>query len=158
MTVYLAAYGTLMTGKVNALSSRTRSRLVSLGPCRIPGAMFRVWDGSGDDRIDYPGLVPGGDSWVQGELFRIGGSDAEAADVLADMDIYEDCRSDDPAASSYMRVEVEVLRADGRATRAWVYYFNRPVLGLEAIPSGRWAPSINRTVCPDERCTRPYLR
>ena len=38
--VFVAVYGTLMAGQVNALGSETKARMVSRGPCRIPGEMF----------------------------------------------------------------------------------------------------------------------
>lgn len=114
MTVYLAAYGTLMTSEVNALPQRSRSCLVSLGQCLIPGTMFRIWDGEANTRIDYPGLVPSRDGGVHGELFRIGTTEVDAAGLLADMDIYENCRPDDRAASSYVRSVVDVISADGK--------------------------------------------
>ena len=38
--VFVAVYGTLMAGQVNALGSETKARMVSREPCRIPGEMF----------------------------------------------------------------------------------------------------------------------
>ena len=157
MPVHLAAYGTLMTGEVNALSPRTRARLDSVGRCRIPGAMVRVWNGEGAVRIDYPGLVAREGSFVSGELFLIGDNDAEAADVLAGLDVYEDCRPDDPAGSYYARRLTEVVTADGDApVVAWVYYFNRPVEGLEPIADGRWRAVAPRPAVAVADDTKPY--
>lgn len=155
MPVYLAAYGTLMSGEVNALSPRTRACLVSLGVCRIPGRMVRVWDGSGHTRIDYPGLLADSAGFVSGELFRIEG---DVAGVLADMDVYEDCHPGDPDASQYLRRAVGILSPAGDAVTAWVYYYNRPAEGLEPIPEGRWQPRSPRPVVEVVDETKPYNR
>jgi gamma-glutamylcyclotransferase (GGCT)/AIG2-like uncharacterized protein YtfP len=129
----LAAYGTLMTGQVNGVPETIRACLRSAGLCSIPGRMYRIWQNG----IDYPALVPADDdATVAGELFHLGD---DPASVLAAMDVWEDCWPDDPARSAYVRRQVDVA-GDTPATGVWVYFYNRPIEGLEPIQDGRWIP------------------
>lgn len=130
-----------MTGQVNGLAPDVRARLRPVGPCLIPGRVYRIWQ----DGIDYPALVPADDgSVVHGELFCIGGTEDEAATVLAALDIWEDCRPDDEAGSAYVRRQVSIGE-----TIARVYYYNGSVDQLELIADGRWeVRRADRKVAP----------
>jgi gamma-glutamylcyclotransferase (GGCT)/AIG2-like uncharacterized protein YtfP len=125
MLVRLAAYGTLMTGQHNQLPAAVRRRMHSMGFCEIPGRLFRVPGG-----FAYPALVCMPGHSTRGELFVI------PADDLKIIDAYEDCRPAAPQASMYVRRLLPVENAVG-TVRAWVYLWNRPVLGLVPVPGNR---------------------
>jgi gamma-glutamylcyclotransferase (GGCT)/AIG2-like uncharacterized protein YtfP len=136
--VLLAAYGTLMTGRINPLTPSARARMRSLGPCLLDGRLYEIRDSS----FAYPALVlspaPGGTP-VQAELFAIGESEAEARPVLAETDAYENFCPGRPDRSTYLRVQVPVRYPDRPGCdRAWVYVYNRPVKGAAPLPEGRW--------------------
>jgi gamma-glutamylcyclotransferase (GGCT)/AIG2-like uncharacterized protein YtfP len=140
--VYVATYGTLMTGQVNDLTNETKARMAFRGPCRIPGEMFVAGPNE-----DYPGLIYQGSSSSEAhaELFEIGANDEKASDVLHALDRYEEYDPNSTRTSMYIRRFVMVkLGSEGgpkaKKSGAWVYSYNREsdrILGVR-IPSGDW--------------------
>jgi gamma-glutamylcyclotransferase (GGCT)/AIG2-like uncharacterized protein YtfP len=148
--LYVATYGTLMTGQVNTLTSEIKVRMVSRGPCTIPGEMFVAGPNG-----EYPGLTYqiSSNSQAHAELFEIGADDEKtgenaddkARDVLQALDRYEEYDPDDTRASLYVRRFVMVkLGSEGgleaQKVGAWVYFYNRDsdqIPGIR-IPSGDW--------------------
>ena len=131
MLEHLAAYGTLMTGEPNGLASAVRRRMVSQGPCLVPGRLFRVRDPGGHD---YPALVAAPGQTVTAELFTLPGAD------LRTIDAYEDFRPAAPQSSTYLRRRL-IGRTEAGPVRAWVYVWNRPVTGLKPVPGNVWPRS-----------------
>lgn len=130
--MFLAAYGTLMTGETNGVAAAARASMVSLGPGRLRGRLFRVRD---IGRV-YPAFVPGM-GWVECELFRLGQNRSDAAALLRELDRYEVCLPQQPHRSDYVRRWLSVT--DGGTVRhAFVYCYNRPVRLLQPMPEGRW--------------------
>jgi gamma-glutamylcyclotransferase (GGCT)/AIG2-like uncharacterized protein YtfP len=127
----LAAYGTLMTGEPNRLSPAVRRRMVSQGPCLIPGRLFRVRNPGG---LDYPALVAAPRQTVPAELFSLPVADLKAIDA------YEDFRPAAPHQSTYLRRRLIAQTVCG-PVRAWVYVWNRPITGLKPVPGNAWARS-----------------
>ncbi|MGD0732919.1 MAG: gamma-glutamylcyclotransferase family protein [Terracidiphilus sp.] len=145
--VFLAVYGTLMTGQANALDRGVQARMKRRGRCYIPGKIVEI---GGDRRGSrYPGLILAG-SWdnslVIGELFVVGDDDRSAADVLRDLDAYEEYIPDNPAESEYSRRFVTVFLDRDRIKErgAWVYVYNKPIAGLTIIESGDWARFVKK--------------
>jgi gamma-glutamylcyclotransferase (GGCT)/AIG2-like uncharacterized protein YtfP len=139
--VYLAVYGTLMTGQANQLAPGVRAKMKSLGKCRIPGKIFKIRDDR--DKVQYPGLVfvsNGDSSSVTGELFEIGKDDRHAAEVLRAIDAYEEFLPDNWADSTFCRRFVAVYPGDHQETKrfAWVYVYNKSTAGMDVIESGDW--------------------
>ncbi|MBE7159070.1 MAG: gamma-glutamylcyclotransferase, partial [Rhodospirillales bacterium] len=64
MPVFLAAYGTLMTGQVNQLAPAVRHRMHPVGPCRIPGRLYLVRT---QRAYEFPALVMSPGVTTQGE-------------------------------------------------------------------------------------------
>lgn len=130
--VHLAAYGTLMSGQTNPLDPTVRARLVSLGPCRMTGALYAV-----GPELRYPGLIDQADGQVRGELFRVEGSSDQIALVLATLDLYEMFDPRDAQHSAFVR---RMVRLQSPKIDAWVYVYNQAATGatMIAIPSGDW--------------------
>ena len=87
-----------------------------VGPATVRGRLLSL--GS------YPGLVAGAGR-VKGELFRI-----EGDELLPAVDREE--------GYNFERRLTPVTRADGRRTRAWLYWYRGPRAGALPIPEGDW--------------------
>ena len=124
MPELLAVYGTLMSGQAYEGRPDVEGMMRSLGPCRIPGALYS--EGS------YPWLVLG-DGEVRGELYEI--PDETSADAFAVLDAYEnEGRHLADGEGRYARVRVRLLEPDAEA---WVYVWEGPERG-EPIDDGNW--------------------
>jgi gamma-glutamylcyclotransferase (GGCT)/AIG2-like uncharacterized protein YtfP len=124
MTDRVFFYGTLMSGFRRPGRSRIDPHLRHEGRGWIRAALF--------DLGIYPAAVPAEDGCVFGEVHEILDADA----VLRELDAIEGFRPDEPETSLYTRVETPVTFEDGRATRAWVYFYNAPLGRAERIGSG----------------------
>lgn len=80
----------------------------------------------------YPAAVPAAESRVWGEVHEL----LDPRLVLAVLDEVEGYRPEEPDASLYTRVRTPVTLEDGRATDAWVYFYNAPLGRAQRIPSG----------------------
>ncbi len=108
-----AFYGTLRRDGRALDRLGIRDAVTWLGPCLIPGRLFRVsW---------YPALVRGGGT-VVGDLFAV--PDLEAVEVI---DRFE--------GSGYDRVEMRLAEPD---LVAWTYLWNGPTDDLDPIEGGDW--------------------
>ncbi|WP_208605899.1 gamma-glutamylcyclotransferase family protein [Streptomyces albus] len=127
-------YGTLRPGGRHH-TRLLRGRTDHEEPARLPGAA--LYEGPG---FPYAVEEPGGE--VHGHL--IAPRAAEYGELLAALDALEGYTPGEPA-TFYERRARDVLRADGRAVRAWVYFAAEPVAReLRAhgtrVPDGRWPP------------------
>lgn len=124
--VLLFVYGQLRRGEIGHQRLGLEHRTAWLGEARIQGTLY--------DFGDYPGLIPGGDGIVHGELLAF----ADPA-LWGPLDDYETCDPESPETSEYRRIELALI---DRRDRAWTYVYNRPVADRAVIASGRWsAPS-----------------
>lgn len=117
----LFVYGHLRRGQVGYERLGLAQHVQWLGEAQVHGRLY--------DLGDYPGLVLEGEGRVQGELLAF-----NDPVLWASLDEYEDCDPENPDASEYRRVEIELLGAG----RAWTYVYNRPVGDLALIAGGRW--------------------
>jgi gamma-glutamylcyclotransferase (GGCT)/AIG2-like uncharacterized protein YtfP len=82
----------------------------------------------------YPGAVasdePG--AMVRGELYRL----TDPAAILETLDRYEECGPAFGADAEYVRELTVVSLGDGSSRDAWIYRYNRPVIGLRRLVSG----------------------
>ena len=109
----LFAYGTLRDARQRALVlNGVASR--ELGRGSVAGALY--------DLGSYPGLLPGTD--------RVPGSVIELADeaALARLDDFEGVDG-----GLYVRQRTTVHLDGGGAVEAWIYVYNRPVIGRRRI-------------------------
>lgn len=124
----LFIYGTLRRDLMHDLADVLVRDASFLGKGRVRGRLFSL--GS------YPGMVPS-ESYsdvIRGELYEVPAEKWEK--VIELLDAYEGCGPDDPRPHEYRRQLVEATTNSGRKLRAWAYVLNRPVTGLEEIPSG----------------------
>lgn len=124
----LFVYGTLRRDSGHAMSRWLQGRAEWRGgACCEAARLYRVsW---------YPALVPaesGSASRVQGDLFRLH-DDAATWPVLDEFEGVTGAADDE-----YERRRGEVLLDDGRRVCAWIYWYRRPVAGLQEITGGDW--------------------
>ena len=95
----------------------------------------------------YPGMTLEADNgYVSGELYEIMTNWPE---VIAGVDKYEGCTTDDPEPHEYRRELVRALRSAGTPVLAWAYVLNRDPRGFRLIESGdylSWRISRSRAV------------
>lgn len=120
---FLFVYGTLRTGFDGAMARRLRTEARHVGIAHAKGGLYRV-DG-------YPGLAPGSEGVVTGDLFEL----KDAAFTLSWLDDYEECSPAYPAPQEYRRVMVQV-KGEAGPVMAWAYIFAHEVDGLARIESG----------------------
>lgn len=108
-----AFYGTLRRGGVGLERLGVSDAVRWLGPCVIPGALYRVsW---------YPALIAG-PGRVTGDLFLV-----HDTVTVATLDAFE--------GSEYDRIEVRLATPD---EDAWVYTWNGATTGLTPLGTGDW--------------------
>jgi gamma-glutamylcyclotransferase (GGCT)/AIG2-like uncharacterized protein YtfP len=118
-------YGTLMAPFNRPGRQRVTPKLTFKGRGTIRGALF--------DLGIYPAAVPADDnSAVWGEVYEM----SDTAAVLAALDEIEGYRPNEPDRSLYTRIEADVTFSDGRAAKAWTYFYNAPLGRAQRIPSG----------------------
>ena len=122
----LFTYGTLMRGQRSHALLEPRVRWAH-GPARVTGASLIQIDW-------YPGLVLSADGAVHGELYEVD----DVANLLQELDIYEDFVGYDNPASLYRRSLVNALTEDGPLL-AWAYIFLGDPAPFPRISSGRWS-------------------
>jgi len=87
------------------------------------------------DLGDYPGLVPGENGRVQGEIYEMADPDR----LLKALDRYEDARPD--GSGEYARKILRATLVGGGATQdCWAYVYQRPLDNTARIRSGVWKP------------------
>ena len=88
----------------------------------------------------YPAAVPtDDDSVVWGEIYRT----EDTASVLAALDEIEGYRPNEPDRSLYTRSLSDVTLEDGRAEKAWAYFYNAPLGRAQRIMSGDYLEHLN---------------
>ena len=115
-TVFLIAYGTLMTGERN---HRFCENAVSITPCIVKGTLY-------DTGYGFPAFVPEGATEVKAELIDI------PISAWADVDRLEGY------PRMYDRRLYPATLADGTKTKAWIYVMNRLPPQSTVIESGDW--------------------
>ncbi len=118
-------YGLLRPGCAGYEELNLSHRAVLIGPDRIAGRLYHLGD--------YPGVVPGGELTVTGELLL-----PQDPGLLADLDAYEQYDPTDPDGSEYLRVRVTTL--GGRD--AWVYAYRPDIGDRPVIAGGDWLAAV----------------
>jgi gamma-glutamylcyclotransferase (GGCT)/AIG2-like uncharacterized protein YtfP len=122
MAQLLAVYGTLMSGQSYDGRPEVEAMLRSLGPCRIPGALY--------SEGDYPWLVQA-EGEVSGELYEV----TDPAVAFPVLDAYEEeGRHTAGGEGRYVRRVLRLLEPD---IDAWVYLWEGAERG-EPISDGDW--------------------
>jgi gamma-glutamylcyclotransferase (GGCT)/AIG2-like uncharacterized protein YtfP len=121
----LFAYGTLRQGVAPAEIAHAVARLRRVGTGVTPGRQF--------DLGEYPGswfAAPGAAAAAPMEWGEIAGEvyDVRDPEIWAQLDRYEGFEASDPAASLFIRRQIEVTLHDGGVpVICWAYEYNRPV-------------------------------
>lgn len=114
-------YGTLRRGGSNHFRMEGAE---FVGKGRIVGKIFRIdW---------YPALVPGGESSVKGELYRV------CAEHLRALDVFEGIVPGEGESREYRRVKVEVTLDSGEKESAWVWEWIGGLDGAEPLDGDDW--------------------
>jgi gamma-glutamylcyclotransferase (GGCT)/AIG2-like uncharacterized protein YtfP len=147
--VFLAVYGTLMSGEFDKIAGhdelKRRMRGAKYrGSCRISGQIY-AYRGNG---LEFPYLcLDSGDASVAAELFEIGKTDAEAASLLRVLDAYE---NEQGGGTDFQPTFIPrcLLVTEGRRRwplwgkprqyAAWVYVVAHPLRDALPVPSGDW--------------------
>ena len=126
MTNYLFVYGTLRRRSRHAMARRLAELAHFVGPAKIAGRLY--------DLGRYPGLqeprLP--EDWVQGDVYDLG---EVSAQVLQEMDVYENAESPQPA---FFDRQVAKVIQDGHELSAWVYWFRGAVAQSQLIACGSY--------------------
>ena len=115
-TVFLIAYGTLMTGERN---HRFCENAVSIQPCTFTGTIY-------DTGYGFPAFVPKGATEVKAEIIEI------PISAWADVDRLEGY------PRMYDRRLYLATLTDGTKIKAWIYVMNRLPPQSTVIESGDW--------------------
>lgn len=117
-----------MRGFDHPMSKLVSSGADFLGEASCRGKLYMV--------AHYPGLLHSADAddIVFGELFQLRKPD----ELMAALDDYESIGPDHPQPTLYLRERVAVTLADGTASEAWTYIYNKPVDETKRIRSGRF--------------------
>lgn len=118
-------YGLLRPGRAGFAELNLEERMRVVGPDAVAGRLY--------DLGDYPGLIPGGEGIVLGELLL-----PRDPDVLAALDRYEDHDPADPDGSEYLRLRLTTL--GGRD--AWAYVYRWDITDRPVIEGGDWLALI----------------
>jgi len=116
MAICLFAYGTLREGRAPREIAKTVAQLRPIGKGVARGRVYDVGA--------YPGAIfdsreAAGE--VEGEVFEV-----PDEVVLKALDDYEGFDPDDPAASLFVRRNIEV-RMNGKDIGCWAYQYNRQI-------------------------------
>ena len=125
MTIPLFVYGTLRREFDGAMARQLRAAARYVGSGTVTGRLYRI--------ADYPGLVPGPDGQVAGNLFALD----DPAATLALLDDYEECAAHYRQPHEYRREQLSIDTAGGPVT-AWTYIYARDVQGLPLIAGGNF--------------------
>lgn len=119
-------YGTLRRDPTHDLYHLLARHGRFIGDARVQGRLF--------DLGAYPGMaLDDTNGFVTGELYEVA---VNWPSVIARLDEYEGCSSNDAEPHEYRRELVQALRPSGEPVRAWAYVLNRDPQGLPVIESG----------------------
>lgn len=115
-TIFVAAYGTLLSGERNASLASDAIRRV---PCALTGTLH-------DTGWGFPAFDPHGDTTIAAELLEV------TPETFARLDRLEGY------PRLYTRQQLPVTLRNGRKHLAWVYIMNHLPPTTTLIPSGNW--------------------
>lgn len=126
---YLFVYGSLRRNFNHPMHDWLARYARWMGNATFGGTLFSLGA--------YPAAVPSARpaERVKGEVYEV----LDAGPLFAKLDDYEDFLPENPAASLYLRQIHEIELKNEQRVQAWVYVYNRPVVGLPWVASGDWA-------------------
>lgn len=95
------------------------------------------------DTGDYPAALPSKHETdkITGEVYLL----REPENILRVLDDYEEFDPQSTDTSLFRREQTEVRLQNAMPLKAWIYYYNRRVDGLEKIVSGDYTEFLNST-------------
>ncbi|MEI6264902.1 MAG: gamma-glutamylcyclotransferase family protein [Sphingobacteriia bacterium] len=125
---HLFVYSSLRSGFHHPAYSYISKYFFLVSECTAKGKLFE------QDAL-VVGVPTEDDFFVKGELYHIK-EPAELSWALAQLDDYEGVQIDeDGNAPNYQRALTTVYH-DGKSNKAWVYWFNQPIISGKFIESG----------------------
>ena len=120
-------YGTLRRDPTHEMFHLLAKHARFAGQAAVAGRLF--------DLGAYPGMIAPDDTGVVvGELYEF--DEAAWSSVIARLDEYEGCSSNDPEPHEYRREIVTARLADGSMLPAWAYVLNQRPAQVREIESG----------------------
>jgi gamma-glutamylcyclotransferase (GGCT)/AIG2-like uncharacterized protein YtfP len=128
MSSYLFAYGSLQPGYVPGEMAHSVAKLMIIDRGYAKGALY--------DLGGYPGAIldPSSEQRIAGIVLRL----PEDADLLRELDAYEEFDPDAPGSSPFLRILRPIELASGGTLQCWVYVYNRDPGSAPVIPDGRF--------------------
>ncbi len=123
-------YGTLMDGLLQQVLPDVNSHIKSKRKGKIIGRLFDIGD--------YPGAKPTTikTKLIEGQVYEL---DPGSVNIVLDrMDEYEEYDPLNKDRSLYIRKITPVITNNGRISRAWVYWYNKPLKGKNEILDGSY--------------------
>lgn len=123
----LFVYGSLRSGFCHPAFEHIRKYFTLVSEARVKGFLY--------DLGDYPAAIATSEeAFVTGELYEVkeGHEFQQAIELL---DIYEETGTEEGEGELYKREIAEVIYNNTTA-RAWIYWYNKSIVGQLLIPSG----------------------
>jgi gamma-glutamylcyclotransferase (GGCT)/AIG2-like uncharacterized protein YtfP len=126
MSSYLFAYGTLQPACAPPAIAHAVAKLHPIGEGFANGVLY--------DLGGYPGAVldSSSDQRITGLVLHL----PEDANVLREIDAYEEFDPAAPDTSQFIRILHPVVLATGESLRCWIYVYNRNLGSARILPSG----------------------
>jgi gamma-glutamylcyclotransferase (GGCT)/AIG2-like uncharacterized protein YtfP len=140
---HLFTYGTLGSAFTTNEAKMLRNAAPNPQPATVCGAkLYLIVDGE----LRYPALVMSKHNTdiVVGELYTLPTNPKKQAELLAELDAYEEYQPNNPIASSYLRCIWPVTNDQNKSILAWVYIYNLPVGEEQILPNGRYIANIEQ--------------
>jgi gamma-glutamylcyclotransferase (GGCT)/AIG2-like uncharacterized protein YtfP len=123
----LFVYGSLRSGFNHPAYSYIRDNFILTGEAKVNGKLY--------DLGDYPAALPAHDeSSIIGELYTMK-EEQEFSWVIAQVDDYEGVNVE-PGETALYRREITTVYINNTTTNAWIYWYNKDVVGKPVIASG----------------------
>lgn len=123
---FLFTYGTLRQGAGHRMFAILDRFSDFVGNATYQGKLYHIGT--------YPGVVPSDDpaDRVSGEVYRL----RNPFVILSRLDRYEECGPGFRKPTEFIRQQQSVRLQSGQCLSAWVYVYNRPVVGLTRLQDG----------------------
>lgn len=135
---HLVVYGTLLHAVQHPCHAILTELAEFKGRVHFHGILY--------DLGEYPGVQLSDDprDLVCGELYRL----LDVQTALTRLDAYEGYDPLHPRDALFCRTEVNVFQPDVPAQSAWIYCYNRSVMGRERIVSGNYLEFLRAKTVP----------
>ncbi|MBS1495339.1 MAG: gamma-glutamylcyclotransferase [Bacteroidetes bacterium] len=126
-TFNLFVYGSLRSGFRNPAYGYLTQYFKLQGDAIVKGNFY--------DNGSYPVAIPTAeDFFINGELYQIINPD-EFSWAINQLDDYEGLNVEEGETPLYRR-ELADVYVEGKQTKAWIYWYNHPVEGMQLIKTG----------------------